>query len=166
MNKLLYILLLTFLFSCKSNSVAQEKKADNHNSSKPKIEKIAFGDPNDNEITNIDLGENTRMEPATVNLKGSIQSLSKNGVICGTSYKVTARVKVRSIINSGRGIVNLLSKGDEVTMAFMNNAPDTDYDALKKKLTISGEMLIKVREGLCPEMTQTVYMIEMHEVVE
>ncbi len=152
MNKIVYLVVVVMLFSCKSSTIAQEKVPEK--SQKPKVEKPKFSDVQDQQ----------RIEPNTILLTASIGSISKDAVICGKSYKSITAVKVNQILGSGSGLVNLLSAGQDVELAFMNTKAN-DYDTLKEKFVKGQKMTLKVREGLCPDMTQTVYEIVTFKAV-
>lgn len=141
---MLYILIVIGLFSCKSNSIAQEKEAEKTNP-KPKIEKPKFSDLQD-----------TTIDPNTLHLIVVMQSVTKNASICEKNFKTIATVKVKQIINSGSGITNMISPGQEITFGFMNS-PANDFDTLKQRLPKDKEVSFKIRENLCPDMSKTVY---------
>ncbi|AXT61759.1 hypothetical protein D1816_15820 [Aquimarina sp. AD10] len=156
MNKIVYFIIVVMLFSCKSNSIAQEK-----------VQKTDLKPKSEQKLVQSGLEDNHRIEPGTIKLIGSIVSLNEDTVVCGTSYKVSVLAKVSRIVNSGQGIVNLLSKGQEVTLVFMNSKnSSTDYDILKNKLVKGSEMSMQVREGLCLDMTQTIYTIDYYKVLD
>ena len=142
MDKILYILIVIGLFSCKSNSNAQEKETEK---TKPKVEKPKFSDLQD-----------TTIDPNTVHLIAVIQGVTKNASICEKNFKTTATVKVKQIINSGSGITNMISPGQEITFGFMNS-PANDFDTLKQRIPKDKEVSFKIRENLCPDMSKTVY---------
>ncbi len=142
MDKILYILIVVGLFSCKSNSIAQEKEAEK---TKPKVEKPKFSDLQDNTI-----------DPNTVHLIAVIQGVTKNVSICEKNFKTATTVKVKQIINSGSGITNMISPGQEITFGFMNS-PTNDFDTLKQRIPKDKEVSFKIRENLCPDMSKTVY---------
>lgn len=142
MDKILYIVIVVGLFSCKSNSIAQEKETEK---TKLKVEKPKFSDLQD-----------TTIDPNTVHLIAVIQGVTKNASICEKSFKTTITVKVKQIINSGSGIVNMISPGQEITFGFMNS-PANDFDTLKQRIPKDKEVSFKIRENLCPNMSKTVY---------
>ncbi len=142
MDKILYILIVVGLFSCKSNSIAQEKETEKI---KPKVEKPKFSDLQDNTI-----------DPNTVHLIAVIQDVTKNASICEKSFKTATTVKVKRIINSGSSITNMISPGQEITFGFMNS-PANDFDTLKQRIPKNKEVSFKIRENLCPDMSKTVY---------
>ncbi len=144
MDKMLYILIVVGLFSCKSNSIAQEKETEKIKP-KPKVEKPKFSDLQDDTI-----------DPNTVHLIAVIQGVTKNVSICEKSFKTTTTVKVKQIINSGSGITNMISPGQEITFGFMNS-PANDFDTLKQRILKNKEVSFKIRENLCPDMSKTVY---------
>ncbi len=146
MDKVLYILVVVFLFSCKSNSVAQEKETEK---TKPKIEKPKFSD----------IIDHNRIDPNTVHLVAVIKDVFTNANVCGKSYKATILVEVKSITGSGSSIVNLISVGQKITFAY-RNAAATDFELLKKDFNKDQEVSLIIKEGLCPDMGQnTVYEI-------
>ncbi len=159
MNKILYLLFIAAIFSCKSNSVAQEKDStksgivvaetpnkEEPKQEKPKVQKPKFGDTQD------------YIDPNTVHLLGSVMDISKDTNVCGKKYKATTKIKVKAIKSSGSGIVNMISAGQEITLAF-RNAAVTDFDLLKKEYGKDQEISLLVKENLCPDMSQTVYEI-------
>ncbi|MBQ0735239.1 hypothetical protein [Aquimarina celericrescens] len=146
MNKIVYIILISVLFSCKSNSAAQEKEKTN--TDKPKVEKPKFGD----------VDTNNQIEPGTVYLTGSVVGVFKDKEICGKSYKATTVIKVNEVTGSGSGIVNLISSGQEITFGFLRGNVE-DFKTLQQKFTKDQQVFFIVRESLCPDMNGTVYEI-------
>lgn len=150
MNKILYIVMAVFLFSCKSSTVAQENKTET--AQKPKVKKPKFSDIQNNAIG-----------PNTILLTTVIQDIIKDVEICNKKYKVTTIVKVKRITNSGSSIVNMLSSGQEITLCFMNSQIK-DFDSLKRDIIKGQEVFFKVRENLCPDMSKTMYEIIRFEI--
>ncbi len=148
MNKIVYLVVLIVLFSCKTNTVAQENKQDNNE--KPKVEKPKFGDTYND--------QSPRIEPGTVLFVGTIKGVSKKGNICGKSYNAVGTIVIENIIGSGSGIVNLMGKGQEMEMAFYLAKPE-GFDDLESKAKSGNKFSIKAREGLCPDFNNTVYEI-------
>jgi hypothetical protein len=144
MDKILYILIVVGLFSCKSNSIAQEKETEK-TKSKSRIEKPKFTDLRDNTI-----------DPNTVHLIAVIQNVTKNVYICEKRFKTATTVKVKQVINSGSSILNMISPGQEITFGFMNS-PANDFDILKQRISKDKEVSFKIIENLCPDMSKTVY---------
>ncbi|WP_299213130.1 hypothetical protein [uncultured Aquimarina sp.] len=156
MNKLMYIGLIIILFSCKSNSIAQEKEKSN--TEKPKVEKPKFGDQNDNEVTKLNVTSNDQISPNTVHLTGIILKVFENKSICGTLYEVTAMVKVKSVIGSGSGIVNMISSEQEVLFGLTKNQL-RNFETLQKKTDANQEINLVVLEVLCQNSSKTAYQI-------
>ncbi|WP_282079776.1 hypothetical protein [Aquimarina algiphila] len=152
MDKILYILVVIGLFSCKSNSIAQEKEHEK-TEKKPKIEQPMHYD-----------NQNDRTDPNTVHLVAVIQDVNKNISICGQKYNAVTTVKVKSITGLGSSIVNMISAGQEITFAFMKSH-SKDFDVLKQKLTKNQKVSFKVREGLCFDSAKTVYEIITFEII-
>jgi len=150
------ILVLVALFSCKSNSIAQEKNIEKTN--KPKIEKPGFGDPRDNEITSFESYSNDQIAPGTIHFTAVTKKIVTDVDICGKQYKTAILVAIKKIKGSGSGIVNMLSLGQKVTLVY-NNANVKNFDELKQKLAKDQELTVVVKEGLCPDMSKTVYEI-------
>ncbi|WP_281988479.1 hypothetical protein [Aquimarina aggregata] len=156
MNKVMCILVLIALFSCKSTSVAQEKQIEKTN--KPKIEKPGFGDPRDNEITSFEPYLQDQIAPGTIHFTAVIQEMNKDISVCGTQYKAAVLVNVKKVKGSGSGIVNALSSGQKTTLVYPN-ANVKKIDELKQKFTKNQEVKAVVKESLCPDMSKTVYEI-------
>ncbi|AXT51894.1 hypothetical protein D1818_13945 [Aquimarina sp. BL5] len=156
MNKLMYIGLIIILFSCKSNSIAQEKEKSN--TQKPKVEKPKFGDQNDNQITKTSVISNNQISPNTIRLKGIVLEIFENKSICGTLYEVTVRIKVKKIIGSGSGIVNVISSKQEVIFGLTKNQL-RNLETLQKKTDVNKEINLVVLEVLCRNSSKTAYKI-------
>ncbi|WP_299258945.1 hypothetical protein [uncultured Aquimarina sp.] len=156
MNKLMYIGLIIVLFSCKSNSIAQEKEKGN--TEKPKIEKPKFGDQNDNQITKTSVTSNNQISPNTLHLKGIVLEIFENKSICGTLYEVTVRIKVKSVIGSGSGIVNMIESEQEVVFGLTKNQL-SDLETLQQKTDVNQEINLVALEVLCQNMNETAYQI-------
>ncbi len=172
MNKFLYISIVVVLFSCKSNTTAQEKKdvkiekprIENARDKKPKIERPGFGDPRDNEITKLDGEYSTSLiAPNTIHFMGSVIAVFKDKAICGKSYKATTTIEVKKITKSA-GIVNLISSEKETTFGFLKGYVK-DFETLKQKLTKGQVFSFKAKESLCPDTSQTVYEIMSFEIL-
>ncbi|TPN84072.1 hypothetical protein [Aquimarina algicola] len=146
MNKIISVLLIVIFFSCKSNSIAQEKEKSN--TSKEKTELSQFNR----------IDESTRIAPGTVHLTGLVLGTSKNKAICGKPYAETATIKVESIRGSGSGIVSQIASGQEITFGFLKGH-FKDFETLQQKHDDNQELFFIVQEGLCLGMNQTVYEI-------
>ncbi|WP_103864941.1 hypothetical protein [Aquimarina sp. I32.4] len=142
MTKILYVVLAILLFSCKSNSVAQEKGIKNTSS---KVEKPKFGDT-----------QSIAVDPNTVHLVAVVQELKKDGMLCDKKFKATTSVRIKRIINSGAGIVNMISAGQEIVFGFVNS-PANDFKNLTQDISKDKEVFFKVRENLCSDMSNTMY---------
>ncbi len=159
------------LFSCKSNSIAQDKKEvktektkdDTTKTGKPKIEIPGFGDPRDNEIANTQM--EVRPEPGTIHLVGSVIKFYRETEVCGKPFKGAISIKVDKILKSGSGIVNIISAGQEITFGFLKGHVK-EFDALQQKFGKGTEVSLIVREGLCPDMSETVYEIVTFKIKE
>ncbi len=163
----MYILIFVALFSCKSNTTAQEKKdvktekskVKNTKDEKPKIEKPGFGDPRDNEITRIETEDaKPLIETNTVHLTGSVLGLFKNKKICGKPFMATTTIKVERVTGSGSGIVNLIPEGQEITFGFLKDHAK-DFDALQQKFAKDNVISLVVKESLCSDTSETVFEI-------
>lgn len=132
----------------------------NSKDKKPQIEIPGFGDPSDNEITNIDLEAYNRQEPGTVTFNAVLTEFYTNKKICGKSFDAAIKVKVGTIMNSGSGIVNPLSKDQEVTIGFMKSHSKNAEELQKKLEGSSKNLTLIVKENLCPDLGEnTVYEI-------
>ncbi|WP_298542472.1 hypothetical protein [uncultured Aquimarina sp.] len=156
MNKLMYIGLIIILFSCKSNSIAQEKEKSNTN--KPKVEKPKFGDIGDNEITKLDVIADSQIAPNTVRLTGTVVGFYKNKSVCGVSFAGAANVKVKKVIGAGSGIVNMISSEQETLFGLTKNQL-RDFEALQKNTNVHQEINLVVLEVLCQNSSKTAYQI-------
>lgn len=136
------------LFSCKSNSIAQEKEG---NELKPKIEKPKFRD-----------SQSTSIAPNTVSLIAVVQGIYKDSEICGKNFTTTTKVKVKRIINSGSGIVNNIFPEQEITFGFTSTQGE-EFSTFRQAIK-SVEVSFKVREGLCPDMSATVYEVFQFDI--
>ncbi|WP_103068978.1 hypothetical protein [Aquimarina sediminis] len=150
MNKVLYIIIMGLLFSCKSNSIAQEKENEEVQQ-KPKVERPKFKDLQNNTI-----------DPNMVHLVSIMQSVNKNKAICGKTYTTTATIKVDRIVNIGSGIVNMVSPGQIITVGFMN-FQEKELETLKQIVNKNKEVFLKIKEDLCPDMSNTVYEVLQFE---
>ncbi len=170
MYKLRYILIFIGLFSCKSNSIAQEKennktKVENHRIEKPKIKMPGLGDPRDNEITNRDFEVDVQTKTSRIDVIGLFVKFYEDKKICDTVYKATIGVKVDQVIKSERGVSNALKEGQGVDLVFMKSH-SKDFDRLKQKFTKDQRVLFKVRERkLCFDSAKTVYEIITFEII-
>ncbi len=164
MNKGIYRVIILTILSCKSNSIAQDKKevktektkVDTSKTGKPKIEIPGFGDPRDNEIANTQM--EVRPEPGTIHLVGSVIKFYSETEVCGKPFKGAISIKVDKILKSGSGIVNIISSGQEITFGFLKGNVE-DFKTLQQKFTKDQEVFFIVRESLCPDMNETVYEI-------
>ncbi len=157
MNKLLYIVLVIVLFSCKSNSVAQEKEPftqqkETVKPQKPKIEKPKF----------IDVQKT--LSPGTVHFDGTIMNLSKNSSICDKVYNAVVTVKVDRIHGSGSSIVNIISAGQVINLPILGPQAK-DFEGLEQKFTKDQKASFLVTESMCMDMNQTVYEIISSEII-
>lgn len=173
MDKVLYIVIIIGLFSCKSNSIAQEKESDknekpkieNSRAAKPKIKIPGLGDPGDNEITNRDFEkDDSQLGASRIDLIGVSIKFHEDKRICDKTYKGAIDVKVDQVIKSGSGISNSLSEGKEITLVFMKSH-SKDVNALKQKLTKDQKVSFKVRERPCFDSAKTMYEIITFEIV-
>lgn len=149
MDKIVFIIIMVALFSCKSNSIAQEKEG---NKSKPKIEKPKFSD-----------SQNTSIAPNTVSLIAVVQDIYKNSEVCGKNFTTSTKVKVKRIVSSGFGITNMIFPEQEITFGIMNSQAN-DFNSLKQNMNGDEEVFFKVRENLCPDMSTTVYEVLQFEI--
>ncbi len=134
-------MIVVSLLSCKATSVAQEAdKPEELN--KSKIQRPAFGDPRDNEITKMPV----QLAPNTVGFLGAIKELKKNNTICSKNYKVSAIIRVGKITSTGSGIVNALSTDQEFEMGFIGVIPK-NLESLKSATEVS----FMARENLCSD---------------
>jgi len=159
MNKVVYIIIVIVLFSCKSKSVAQENKEIPMAKNKKEVERIQFGDPRDNEITQLPSPIQNRIEPGTVHVQGTIMSFYDNKTICDKAYKTAFRIKINQIVKSGSGIVNALSKDQETIVGFVDSNYAKKYlSTLKNAINKGKKIPVILKEALCPNLgTETVY---------
>lgn len=162
MNKLVYVLILVALFSCKSNSIAQEKKTEKTN--KPKIERPGFGDPRDNEITNLNLNSHLQIAPDTMRIIAVIQKISSDVNICGKRYKAAILVEIKEIKELGSGIVNEVSSGQKIALTYSNSIVK-NFDEPKQEFSKGQEVAMVVKERLCTDMSETAYEIISFRIV-
>lgn len=148
MHKIVFIIIMTALFSCKSNSIAQEKE---DKKTKLKVEKPKFGD-----------SQNASIAPNTVSLIAVVQGIYKDSEVCGKNFTTTTKVKVKRIINSGSGIVNRISPEQEITFGF-TTIQGKEFST-SKQMVKNAEVSFKVREGLCPDMNTTVYEVFQFDI--
>jgi len=154
MNKVIYIVLIAILYSCKSNSIAQEKVKTS--SDTPKIEKPKFGDPGDNKLTKLKPMDQSQISPNTVHLTGTVLGVYKNKSICGKPYDTAITIRVKDIIGAGSGIVNMISSQQEITFGLKKGQLE-DFNILRKKHSENQEITFVVTEGLCRDMNKTAY---------
>ncbi|MBW1293973.1 hypothetical protein [Aquimarina litoralis] len=156
MNKIVYIGLLAVLFSCKSNSIAQEKRGNTSDKiKKEKVETPKFGDLNSDVIRSNSILQN-QMAPNTIYLTVIVLEVLENRNICTKNYPNVGRVKVKSVKGSGSGIVNMISQNQEIMVA-LRKGISKDVSDLKSK--IHQEISIVVREKPCSDFNHTMYEI-------
>ncbi len=150
----MYIGLIVILFSCKSNSIAQEK--EKKSSQNAKIEKPKFGDPNDNELTKLKEVPNNQIPPNTVHLSVIVLEVSEDKAICNITNTTSIKVRIKQVIGSGSGIVNMVSSNQEIILGLRQNTLKY-ITSLKTKL--NKEIFIIVKEKPCSNFSQTLYEI-------
>ncbi|MFD2563630.1 hypothetical protein [Aquimarina rubra] len=154
MNKAIYLGLIIILFSCKSNTgIAQEKEENNPD--KTPIEKPKFGDSNDNDRTKLKFIDNNQIPPNTVHLNAVLLEVSEDKVICNVSGSTTVKVKVKQVVGSGSGIVNMVSANQEVVLTLRKASKNRT--SLKAKL--EKEFFIIAKEKPCTDLSKTIYEI-------
>ncbi|EZH72380.1 hypothetical protein ATO12_23295 [Aquimarina atlantica] len=166
MDKVLYILVFIGLFSCKSNSIAQEKESDknekpkieNPRAAKPKIKMPGLGDPRDNEITHGEFETDNLIEANRIDLVGLFIKFYKDKKICDKAYKNAIEVKLDKVIRSGSGIIKSLSEQQEITLVFMK-FHNEDVNVLKQKLVKDQKISFQLRERPCFDSSKSVYEI-------
>ncbi len=165
MNKLVYLLVIMMLFSCKTTGNTPEKEQE-QNLQKKEIKKEAQVSKSNSSIPKkpIHMGSQDQISPGTVHLKASVAEVDSNTAICGKSYKATVTVTVNSVKGSGSGIVNMISAGQEITFGIRKYMAQ-DFDALKQKLAKDQEFYFVVEEGLCRDMNQTSYVVSSFKQV-
>ncbi|WP_271783659.1 hypothetical protein [Aquimarina algiphila] len=163
MDKVVYLLLMMVLFSCKTTGNTQEKKEE-QNYQKKEVE---------NQGSNVNtpiikkptyISSQDPINPGTVHLIASVAKITKDASICGKSYKATVTVKVNSVKGSGSGIVNMISAGQEITFGIRKYMAE-DFEVLKQKLIKDQEFFFIVEEGLCRNMSQTAYVVSSFKVI-
>ncbi|WP_378180391.1 hypothetical protein [Aquimarina sp. SS2-1] len=155
MNKAIYLGLVIILFSCKSNNgIAQEKEQNDPN--RTPIEKPKFGDSNNNDPTKLKVVNNNQISPNTVHLNAVLLDVSENKAICNISGSKSVNVKVKQVIGSGSGIVNMLSTGQEVILVLRQS---TSKSLSSLKTNLDKEIFIVVKERPCTDFSQTVFEI-------
>ncbi len=153
MDRIVFVLSIVVLFSCKSNSVAQEKEASQEAKAKANVEKPLFVDHQNN------------ISPGAVHLEATVIKIYKNDNVCGKSFKATISVKIDHVKGSGSGIVNMIATGQEITLGF-RNAMVKDFDVLQEKLVVGQRFFFVLEEKLCRSGNDTVYMISRFEEVK
>ncbi len=151
MDKVIYLIVITFLFSCKTNTVAQEKESIDVKNAEPKIETLKAEKP-------VHPGIQDQMSPGTIHLEGVVLSVSENKSICGKSYRAAVNIKVGHIKGSGSGIVNMIASGQEVTFG-VRKYMAADLTSLKQELTAGKRFFFIVEEGRCRDGSEAVYLI-------
>ncbi len=144
MYKILYTIIGIILFSCKSISTAQEKKATPIQTPNSKIEKQITPGPNN-------------LGPNSIQLTAEIYEVSKDFKVCDRNYKVAILVKIK-IVSNGFGIVNPLSTGQEITLGVHKSLLkklDVDPNQLKTRQHVT----VIVRERLCLDASVPTYEI-------
>ncbi|WP_109301946.1 hypothetical protein [Aquimarina sp. AU474] len=169
MNKLVYIIVtLLVIFSCKSNSLAQEKfsKKEKPDIENPKGEKLKTDMSSDSAIVNDTmiigggLQQDNVLEPGAMHIMGSVIAFYKSTNICDRPYKAALKIRIEKILKSGSGIVNVLSSGQEITLGFISGVYTKDLSALQSEMKLGKNLSIMVKEGLCPNLgNDTVYEI-------
>jgi len=169
MNRLVSLVIIVGLLSCKSNSIAQEKQ--DSKTIKDKIENketqapIKLGGPTGMKTTPLANSSISQIAPGTIQLTGVVKEFYKSTTICNRPFKAAIKIKVENIIKSGSGLVNLLSKDQEITLGFMSGVYTKDLDALQAKMQAGRNLSIQVTEGLCPDFgNNTVFEISRFEV--
>ncbi|MHA7059315.1 hypothetical protein ACWGOQ_0018960 [Aquimarina sp. M1] len=159
MSKILYIMLMLILFSCKSNnSIAQEKEKNNPKNTS--IQKPKFGDPNNNDLIKINTTATNQIPPNTVYFNAVVLQISENEVVCDISNTTIVKVRVKQVVGTGSGIVNMLSSNQETVMVLGQN---TLKNRIALKEILGKEIFIVSREKPCYDFSQTVYEIVSFE---
>ncbi|AXT57404.1 hypothetical protein D1815_17245 [Aquimarina sp. AD1] len=158
MNKLMYIGLIAILFSCKSNSIAQENAKNK--TEKPKVEKPKFGDTNNGDMPKPNVFTQNQIAPNTIHLTVEVMELYSNKLICDVSQEAAVNVKIKEIKGSGSGLVNRVSINKEIILA-LRKGISKDITYLKSKL--SKDIFIIIREKPCMNFNQTMYEIVGYE---
>ncbi|SEK74999.1 hypothetical protein SAMN04487910_1020 [Aquimarina amphilecti] len=150
----MYIGLITILFSCKSNSIAQENEKSTEE--KPKVEKPRFGDVNNDNMPKPDVFAQNQVGPNTIHLTIQALEIIKNKRICDIPQEAAIKAKVTDIKGSGSGIINMISINQEIELASRKGIPK-DVTYLKSKL--NKDVVIIIKEKPCADFNQTVYEI-------
>lgn len=156
MNKLVYIILLAILVSCKSTSIAQEnEKKSGNTEDKVKVQKPRFGDSNNGGVRPNVVSQN-QIAPNTIHLKAIVLEVLENNNICDKSYGNTSRLLVKKVKGYGSGIVNMISQNQELIIALRKGITG-DVSSLKNN--VDKEVSMVVREKPCADFNQTMYEI-------
>mgnify|MGYP001802081319 CR=1 FL=1 len=167
MNTLVYSMVLLIIFSCKSNSLAQEKSLKDKKSDieNVKDESIATETKNSKTIIGDGLQIDTVLAPGSVHVSGSIISFHKNTTICNRPYKAALTIRIENVLKSGPGIIHMLSPNQEITLGFMNGMYTKDLSDLEDKMTTGKNLSMMLKEGLCFDMnTNNLYEIMQFEI--
>ncbi len=157
MNKLVYIGIIVALFSCKSNSIAQEKEPMKpQETNKVKIQRPILGDPRDNEITAFPVHPKGGTTNIT-NCVASVLSLEEKNVIC--DKKTMARLKVMDVKSSG----TLVSKEQEISVVF-NALNEKNFDIVKRDFSKDQIIELTLRKKHCSDMKANVYEVITYKV--
>lgn len=154
MNKLMYIGLIAILFSCKSNSIAQENVKNT--TEKPKVEKPKFGDIKSGDTPKPNVYTQNQIAPNTIHLTVEVKEIYSNKLICDVSHETAVNAKIKEIRGSGSGLVNRVSINKEITLA-VRKGISKDINYLKSKL--SKDIFIIIKEKPCMNFNQTMYEI-------
>ncbi len=154
----MYIGLIAILFSCKSNSIAQENVKNK--TEKPKVEKPKFGDTNNGDMPKPNGFTQNQIAPNTIHLTVEVMELYSNKLICDVSQETAVNVKIKEIKGSGSGLVNRVSVNKEITIA-LRKGISKDITYLKSKL--SKDIFIIIKEKPCMNFNQTMYEIVGYE---
>ena len=154
MNNFFYLLLILSLFSCKSSSVAQEQPLEK--SPKNKIERPAFGDPNDNEITKLPLNPKLSSKPS-LEFIGSVKQLEEKKQICHQKYNLVSLLHLKKIKGAAK---NKLPKvGSTIDLGFANEKLIKEFTSLKKAINSNNktQLSFKVKEIKCIDKETVIY---------
>ena len=145
MKRIVYILVVIALMSCKTNTVAQEqeptKKTKPAIVEKPKFDDVVYD----------------RIDPSTVHIVATIMAVGEEKTICSRNYKDVVKIKIDAINGSGQAIINLLSIGQEIELGFVNKT--LSRKVIQKDLTKDKQLSMVVIETLCQDFNQTTYEI-------
>ena len=146
MKRIVYILVVIALMSCKTNTVAQEqepaKKEKPTVVEKPKFDDVVVYD---------------RIDPSTVHIVATIMAVGEEKTICSRNYKDVVKIKIDAINGSGQAIVNVLSIGQEIELGFVNKT--LSRKVIQEDLTKDKRLSMVVIETLCQDFNQTTYEI-------